>query len=119
MATEEIQSASEDILRQNLLKNLLPGDVILTNHPAAGGSHLPDITAISPCFYNGDIIFFVASRGHHSDIGGITPGSMPAFSKSLTEEGVAIKSFKIVKAGVFDEVNLREILLNPGSIKSQ
>lgn len=106
-------------LRKNLLKNLKPGDVLLTNHPSAGGSHLPDITAISPCFFNGEIIFYVASRGHHSDIGGITPGSMPAFSKSLLEEGVAIKSFKVVKEGVFDEQNLIEILVNPGSIKSQ
>jgi 5-oxoprolinase (ATP-hydrolysing) len=59
------------------------------------------MTVMSPCFHNGKAIFYVASRGHHADIGGITPGSMPAFSKFLSEEGVAIKSFKIVKNGLF------------------
>lgn len=109
---------TESSLRENLLRNLKPGDVLLTNHPAAGGSHLPDMTAISPCFHNGEIIFFVASRGHHSDIGGITPGSMPAFSQSIWDEGVAIKSFKIVREGIFEEDDLRKILEHPSSPES-
>jgi N-methylhydantoinase B/oxoprolinase/acetone carboxylase alpha subunit len=58
------------------------GDVLVSNHPQlAGGSHLPDITVITPIFSAGKIVFFVASRGHHADIGGIAPGSMPPLSK--------------------------------------
>jgi hypothetical protein len=57
---------------------LQEGDVLVSNHPQlAGGSHLPDITVITPVFDGGKIVFFVASRGHHADVGGITPGSMP------------------------------------------
>ena len=89
------------------------GDVVISNHPKAGGSHLPDITAITPCFYKGKPIFYVASRGHHSDVGGKTPGSMPAFAQSLTEEGVAFKSFKIVEGGEFQEEALEDALRNP------
>ena len=67
--------------------NLREGDVLMTNHPVAGGTHLPDITVITPVFAGGVPVFFVASRGHHADIGGITPGSMPPHSKALVEEG--------------------------------
>nr|CAH7742195.1 unnamed protein product [Callosobruchus chinensis] len=83
-------------------------DVILSNHPAAGGSHLPDFTVITPVFYKSiqTPIFFVASRGHHADIGGITPGSMPPHSTSLDQEGAAFKSFLLVKAGSFQEEEL-------------
>ncbi|CAN1275191.1 5-oxoprolinase 1 [Linum perenne] len=83
--------------------NLSEGDVLVTNHPCAGGSHLPDITVITPVFDKGKLFFFVASRGHHAEIGGITPGSMPPFSKSIWEEGAAIKAFKLVEKGVFQE----------------
>ncbi|PSS11925.1 5-oxoprolinase [Actinidia chinensis var. chinensis] len=62
--------------------NLQDGDVLVTNHPCSGGSHLPDITVITPVFDNGNLVFFVASRGHHAEIGGITPGSMPPFLSS-------------------------------------
>ena len=55
----------------------------MSNHPQAGGSHLPDITVISPVYSNKKVIFYLASRGHHADIGGITPGSMPSFSHYL------------------------------------
>ncbi|KAJ6738571.1 5-OXOPROLINASE RELATED [Salix koriyanagi] len=82
-------------------ENLNEGDVLVTNHPSAGGSHLPDITVITPVFDNGKLVFFVASRGHHAEIGGITPGSMPPFSKSIWEEGAAIKAFKLVEKGYF------------------
>jgi hypothetical protein len=76
--------------------------VLLSNHPQlAGGSHLPDITVITPVFSGGRVVFFVASRGHHADIGGISPGSMPPNSKLLVEEGAAVVSFKLVKNGVF------------------
>ena len=98
----------------NFLKNnWKEGEVILSNHPSAGGSHLPDITVITPCYMNNKIAFFVASRGHHADVGGITPGSFPPFSKSLNEEGINIKSLKIVREGIFLEKELVEILTNP------
>ncbi|KAI9096588.1 Hydantoinase B/oxoprolinase-domain-containing protein [Phlyctochytrium arcticum] len=88
------------------------GDVLLTNHPQAGGSHLPDITVITPVFNNGKIEFFVASRGHHADIGGIRPGSMPPDSKELFQEGAAVKSFKLVRGGRFNEEGITRILLH-------
>ncbi|XP_071448499.1 5-oxoprolinase [Hetaerina americana] len=92
--------------------NIHQGDVILANHPCAGGSHLPDLTVITPVFYKGVTrpVFFVASRGHHADIGGSTPGSMPPHSHSLLEEGAAFKSFKIVDRGTFMEKELIEAL---------
>ncbi|XP_078052586.1 5-oxoprolinase [Augochlora pura] len=94
------------------------GDVILANHPAAGGSHLPDLTVITPVFYK-DVekpVFFVASRGHHADIGGITPGSMPPHSTTLMQEGATFKSFLLVHKGVFREKELTEELMAPGKI---
>jgi len=84
---------------------LRPGDVLLTNSPSSGGSHLPDITVITPCFDPNDdrkIIFFLASRGHHADIGGILPGSMPPTSTELYEEGAEIGSLKVVSQGTYD-----------------
>ncbi len=93
--------------------DIAPGDVLLSNHPAAGGSHLPDITVITPVFQNTTIIFWVACRGHHADIGGITPGSMPPGSKMLAEEGAAILSFFLVKNSVFMEKEISELLLTP------
>ena len=86
--------------------------MILTNHPTAGGTHLPDMTIITPVYSQGQAIAYVASRGHHSDIGGIQPGSMPAFSKHIEEEGAQFVSFKIVKEGVFNEAELVEVLTN-------
>lgn len=91
------------------------GDVLVTNHPAAGGSHLPDITVITPVFHNGAIVFFVASRGHHADIGGIAAGSMPPTSTELYQEGAAVKSFKLVQNGRFDEEGITRILLHEPS----
>ncbi len=89
------------------------GDVFVSNHPQlAGGSHLPDITVITPVFHGGEILFFVASRGHHSDIGGITPGSMPPHSTSLEEEGARIVAFKLVMNGQFQEEGITDILVN-------
>ena len=85
--------------------NWKPQDVILCNHPQAGGSHLPDMTVITPVYFENEIIFYVGNRGHHSDIGGLTPGSMPPFSRSLSEEGAAIYSFKLIENGIFQEEN--------------
>lgn len=92
------------------------GDVILSNHPQAGGSHLPDFTVITPVFYPNikKPIFFVASRGHHADIGGITPGSMPPHSTSLDQEGAAFKSFLLVKGGKFLEAEIVDAITKAG-----
>ena len=84
-----------------------PGDVVVTNDPFSGGSHLPDVTVVTPLFEQGRPTFFVASRGHHADIGGKTPGSMPADSRTLEEEGVLLTPFRLVRAGVFEEAELR------------
>eukprot|EP01127_Copromyxa_protea_P008381 TRINITY_DN1923_c0_g1_i2.p1 TRINITY_DN1923_c0_g1~~TRINITY_DN1923_c0_g1_i2.p1 ORF type:complete len:1064 (-),score=222.77 TRINITY_DN1923_c0_g1_i2:18-3209(-) len=105
------------------------GEVILANHPGSGGSHLPDFTVITPVYYEGENtdpvfvgehqvdlkkpIFYVASRAHHADIGGLTPGSMPPFSKTLVEEGAATKCLKIMKNGVFQTEAVQEFLQSP------
>lgn len=80
-----------------------PGDVLVSNHPSAGGTHLPDITVITPAFHEGKIIFYVAARAHHADIGGMEPGSMPPTSKQLWQEGARFYSELLVKEGVFQE----------------
>jgi 5-oxoprolinase (ATP-hydrolysing) len=100
------------ILNENR-HEMKPGDVYATNDPYHGGSHLPDVTVVSPVYVDGDRPnFFVASRGHHADIGGISPGSMPPFSKSIEEEGVVIHNFKLVEEGHFREKELVELLLS-------
>jgi 5-oxoprolinase (ATP-hydrolysing) len=89
------------------------GDVFVSNNPYAGGTHLPDITVVSPVFIDpieDTPAFYLASRGHHADIGGITPGSMPANSQSLADEGIVIDNFQLVKNGVFFENEIRELL---------
>lgn len=86
------------------------GEVFVTNDPAAGGSHLPDMTVVSPVFIQGRRRFFVASRGHHADVGGITPGSMPAFSSRLAEEGVVFRALRVVKDGLLDEAAVLGVL---------
>ena len=88
---------------------LQPGDVILSNDPYAGGTHLPDITAITPVFAPGGArpSFFVASRGHHADVGGITPGSMPAFSRTIAEEGLLLRNEPFLSGGRLDEARWR------------
>ncbi|KAL1607859.1 hypothetical protein SLS60_002797 [Paraconiothyrium brasiliense] len=96
--------------------DLQPGDVLVSNHPEAGGTHLPDITVISPIFdrTGKDILFYVASRGHHTDIGGLGGTSMPPNSTELWQEGAAIKSFRLIRDGQFDEEGITKILLAPG-----
>ncbi len=81
-----------------------PGSVFASNDPSLGGSHLPDITVVTPIHdAHGTLLFFTASRGHHADVGGITPGSMPPFSHHLREEGIVLRARQIVAEGVFDE----------------
>lgn len=88
------------------------GEVFVTNDPFAGGSHLPDVTVVTPVFRPGgaEPSFFVASRGHHADLGGKTPGSMPPDSTSLEEEGVLIEAFPLISGGHFDEARIRSVL---------
>ncbi|KAF8542503.1 Hydantoinase/oxoprolinase-domain-containing protein [Trichophaea hybrida] len=87
------------------------GDVLVSNHPEFGGTHLPDITVITPAFNGDRIIFYVASRAHHADIGGILPGSMPPNSRELFQEGAAIKTEKLVSEGHFNEERMTQLLL--------
>ena len=88
-----------------------PGDVFITNDPYRGGSHLPDVTVVTPVFNaENERIFFTASRAHHSEIGGCTPGSMPPFSQTLAEEGVLIKSRKLINAGKCEGHTLQLLL---------
>ena len=77
-----------------------PGDVVITNHPAFGGSHLPDITLVKPVFYGSKLIGYVVNRAHHAEIGGKKPGSMPADATTLEEEGVIIPPMYLVRKGV-------------------
>ncbi|MGB3536236.1 MAG: hydantoinase B/oxoprolinase family protein [Microcoleaceae cyanobacterium] len=93
-------------------KEIKPGDVYLLNNPYEGGTHLPDITVITPVFdrEKQQILFYVASRGHQADIGGITPGSMPPYSTRVEEEGILLTHFQLVNQGEFQETALRETL---------
>ena len=117
-------SASVTSLIANVKDKIKPGDVYLSNNPYNGGTHLPDVTAITPVFPNSPLfigegsgerlkpIFYVASRGHQADIGGITPGSMPPHSKNIAEEGVLFDNFLLVAGGNFREAAVTEILSN-------
>lgn len=99
------------ILRQNA-GAMNPGDVYMMNNPYNGGTHLPDVTVITPVFDNkGEhVIFLTASRGHHADIGGKTPGSSPPDSQHIDEEGVLIDNFLLVNQGVLRETEVRALL---------
>jgi len=96
-----------------------PGDVFVTNDPYRGGSHLPDVTVVTPVFADGAVApFYVANRAHHAEIGGTVPGSMPPFSRCLAEEGVLIQSRLLIQAGVSLESEL-ETLLSSGEYPSR
>lgn len=94
---------------------LRPGEAFALNNPYAGGTHLPDITVVMPVFTQpeaeGPPDLFVAARGHHADVGGVQPGSMPPFSRTLEEEGVLLDALPIMRAGVFLEAEVRQALL--------
>ncbi len=105
----------EAVKNQVELNGINEGEVWVSNHPEVGGSHLPDITVVTPVLKNGKPVFFVANRGHHADVGGITPGSMPPFSKTLQEEGACIKTFKLVQDGEFQEEGIKQILMDAGA----
>ncbi|MBD2605172.1 hydantoinase B/oxoprolinase family protein [Scytonema hofmannii FACHB-248] len=93
---------------------LKPGNVYLSNNPYNGGTHLPDVTAITAVFDEDgkQVIFYVASRGHQADIGGITPGSMPPHSTTVEEEGILFDNFLLVEEGNFQETLARQHLSN-------
>ncbi len=120
----------ETIIRENSLME--PGDVFILNAPYNGGTHLPDITVVTPVFHEetGDILFYVASRGHHADVGGMAPGSMTPRATSIEEEGIVIDNFRLVKDGIFLEDELHDLLTggpwpcrnpvqNTGDLKAQ
>jgi 5-oxoprolinase (ATP-hydrolysing) len=86
------------------------GDAIVTNHPAWGGSHLPDITILSPCFLEQRLIGYCINRAHHAEIGGVAPGSMPPQATRLIEEGVVIEPFYLVKGGKAQWQGMRDLL---------
>lgn len=91
--------------------DMRPGDVYVTNDPYHGGSHLPDVTVVTPVFAaSGDPDYYAASRGHHADIGGLTPGSMPPFAKNIAEEGILIHNVCLVRDGIFREKEIVELL---------
>jgi len=86
-----------------------PGDAWILNDPYRGGTHLPDITLVSPVFWRDELVGFAASRAHHADVGGKLPGSMPADSRTLDEEGVVIPPSRLVNEGELDEALLADI----------
>jgi len=93
--------------------DVLDGDVFVTNHPYRGGSHLPDVTVVTPVFANSDgrPAFWLASRGHHAEIGGKTPGSMPPDARTLADEGVLIDNVKVVEAGIDRMERIERLLI--------
>jgi 5-oxoprolinase (ATP-hydrolysing) len=91
-------------------QDLRDGDAYALNAPYDGGTHLPDVTVVTPVFVENQLRFFTAARGHHADIGGITPGSMPPDSKSIHEEGVVFDGQRILRGGALDETGLRATL---------
>ncbi|MFD7227490.1 hydantoinase B/oxoprolinase family protein [Streptomyces sp. NPDC059881] len=101
----------KEVLRRNT-GELRPGDVYAINDPYHGGTHLPDVTVVTPVFDEDghELRFLVASRGHHAEIGGITPGSMPAFSRTIDEEGVLFDNWLLVRDGRLREDETRELL---------
>ena len=99
------------VIRENA-GQMQPGDVFVLNDPYHGGTHLPDVTVITPVYLDDgeQPIFYVGSRGHHADIGGISPGSMPPFSTRIEEEGVQIDNVKLVDRGHLREKEMLELL---------
>jgi 5-oxoprolinase (ATP-hydrolysing) len=113
----------QTVIRENAGR-MQPGDVYVLNDPYHGGTHLPDVTVITPVWLDEQgsaqggsgsaPMFYVGSRGHHADIGGTTPGSMPPFSTTIDEEGVQIQNFKLVDRGVLQEAAILDLLATGG-----
>ena len=104
-------SASVHEVLHNHAATMRPGDVYMLNAPHAGGTHLPDITVVAPVFLDDESkpAFFTAARGHHADVGGVTPGSMPPDSRTVADEGVLIESFLLVRDGRLREAETRAL----------
>ena len=100
--------ASVEAVRQRL-GAMAEGDVAIVNDPFAGGTHLPDITIVSPVFHEGELLGYAANRAHHADVGGVSPGSM-TLSRRIDEEGVRIEPALLYRRGVRDEDLLKHIL---------
>jgi 5-oxoprolinase (ATP-hydrolysing) len=105
-------STVQEVIRRNAGR-MRPGDVYAVNDPYHGGTHLPDVTVVTPVYdaAGADVLFYVASRGHHAEIGGLTPGSMPAASTRIEHEGVLFDNWLLVSGGEFREAETRELLL--------
>jgi 5-oxoprolinase (ATP-hydrolysing) len=105
-------SCVKEVIRRRSGERMAPGEVYAVNDPYHGGTHLPDITVITPVFdvAGHRVLFFVASRGHHAEIGGITPGSMPANSRTVREEGVLFGDWLLAENGRFRESETRRLL---------
>jgi len=93
--------------------DMQPGDVVVTNHPRFGGSHLPDLTVISPVHVQDTLLGFVASRAHHAELGGSRPGSMPPDASRLIDEGVVVPPMKVIEGGVGRWEELERLLMSP------
>ena len=89
-----------------------PGDVFVLNDPFTGGTHLPDVTLVSPIALSGDIVGYAVSRAHHADVGGMTPGSMPAGAREIQQEGLRLPPIRLVEAGERDEALFSLLLAN-------
>ena len=118
--------SSVEMTIRTFSKDLHPGDAIILNDPYMGGTHLPDITLISPIFYRGEIVGFSANRAHHADVGGMTPGSLPGSSTEIYQEGIIIPPVKLFERGELKEDLLALIVKNvrtpeerAGDIKAQ
>src|ERR671912_1272266 len=103
-----------------------PGDVFAINDPYSGGTHLPDVTLVSPVAYEGEIIGYAVTRAHHSDIGGMRPGSMPSDSREIFQEGIIIPPVRLVRDGVYVAdvmdlilANVRTAGLRRGDLRAQ
>lgn len=103
-----MSAAIKTVMRLN--PGIEDGDAFMLNAPARGGTHLPDITVVTPVFVDGRPRFWLGARGHHADVGGRTPGSAPPRSCTLVEEGVVIDNVRLVSAGRFLEAEAREVL---------
>ena len=105
-------SESVKIIIRNRFETMKPGDAFILNNPYNGGTHLPDITVVTPVFEQtkGTILFYVASRGHHADVGGITPGSMPPDSYVIEEEGVLLDDVQLMREGKLLEAEVKALL---------
>ncbi|MBD0864594.1 MAG: hydantoinase B/oxoprolinase family protein [Rhodobacteraceae bacterium] len=97
------------VMRENA-GNIHPGDAFMLNSPYNGGTHLPDVTVVTPVFANGNPVFWLGSRGHHADIGGRTPGSTPPDSTHIREEGVLINNLRLVSQGSFEQFHAEAVL---------